>query len=70
VPRGRWIFNIAVVWAATGLWHGAAWNFVAWGTSTLASRIFLDRPMMKRRTPSDVLAVLCVRFSSCPAMSA
>lgn len=27
----RWIFNIAVVWAFTGLWHGAAWNFVIWG---------------------------------------
>lgn len=23
--------NIAVVWLLTGLWHGAAWNFVAWG---------------------------------------
>lgn len=27
----RQIFNIAVVWALTGLWHGASWNFVAWG---------------------------------------
>ena len=27
----RWIFNIAVVWSLTGLWHGAAWNFVLWG---------------------------------------
>ena len=25
------MFNIAVVWAITGLWHGAAWNFVLWG---------------------------------------
>ncbi len=23
--------NIAVVWFLTGLWHGAAWNFVLWG---------------------------------------
>lgn len=23
--------NIAVVWLLTGLWHGAAWTFVAWG---------------------------------------
>lgn len=27
----RWIFNMFVVWALTGLWHGAAWNFVFWG---------------------------------------
>ena len=31
VSRGRWIFNIAVVWMLTGAWHGAAWNFVLWG---------------------------------------
>ena len=31
VSRGRWIFNTAIVWAATGLWHGAAWNFLWWG---------------------------------------
>ena len=27
----RQILNIAVVWMLTGLWHGAAWNFVVWG---------------------------------------
>jgi len=27
----RQIFNMAVVWFLTGLWHGAAWNFVLWG---------------------------------------
>ena len=31
VSKPRWIFNIAVVWMLTGLWHGAAWNFVLWG---------------------------------------
>ena len=29
--RFRTIFNIALVWALTGLWHGASWNFVLWG---------------------------------------
>ncbi|MBN1243841.1 MAG: MBOAT family protein [Spirochaetales bacterium] len=29
--RRRAIFNIIVVWALTGLWHGASWNFVVWG---------------------------------------
>lgn len=30
---GKWrhIFNIAVVWAVTGFWHGAQWNFILWG---------------------------------------
>lgn len=27
----RQLLNIAIVWALTGLWHGASWNFVAWG---------------------------------------
>lgn len=31
--RGVWkhLRNIAVVWFLTGLWHGAAWNFILWG---------------------------------------
>lgn len=28
---GRQLFNIAVVWFLTGMWHGAAWNFILWG---------------------------------------
>ena len=31
VSAARHIFNIAVVWAITGLWHGAAWNYILWG---------------------------------------
>jgi alginate O-acetyltransferase complex protein AlgI len=27
----RTIINIFIVWSLTGLWHGAAWNFIAWG---------------------------------------
>ena len=29
--RGRWFFNLMVVWLLTGFWHGASWNFMAWG---------------------------------------
>lgn len=27
----RLYFNLLVVWTLTGIWHGANWNFVAWG---------------------------------------
>ncbi|MDO5409071.1 MAG: MBOAT family O-acyltransferase [Lachnospiraceae bacterium] len=31
VKKSRWLFHIFIVWMLTGLWHGAAWNFVIWG---------------------------------------
>lgn len=27
----RWVLNLSAVWLLTGLWHGAAWNYVLWG---------------------------------------
>ena len=29
--RGRVVLNLLIVWAATGIWHGASWNFLLWG---------------------------------------
>ena len=29
--KARNALNIAIVWTITGLWHGAAWNYVGWG---------------------------------------
>jgi len=29
--KPRWMFNLLAVWAATGIWHGASWNFLLWG---------------------------------------
>lgn len=30
-PVSRHVLNILIVWALTGLWHGAQWNFLVWG---------------------------------------
>ncbi len=27
----KWLRNILIVWFVTGIWHGAAWNFIIWG---------------------------------------
>ena len=32
VTKGRLVFNLSVVWFLTGLWHGANWTFILWGT--------------------------------------
>ena len=29
--RGMHLRNLLLVWLLTGLWHGAAWNFIFWG---------------------------------------
>jgi alginate O-acetyltransferase complex protein AlgI len=52
----RQLFNIAVVWLLTGLWHGASWNFVLWGIYygilLLLEKCFLLR--LLDRVPSAV----------------
>lgn len=29
--KGRLVFNLALVWLLTGIWHGANWTFILWG---------------------------------------
>lgn len=31
VSKSRWYINIMIVFLISGLWHGAAWNFLIWG---------------------------------------
>lgn len=48
--------NLLVVWAVTGLWHGAAWTFILWGTY-FGVLIGLERTVWGRaveRTPAPV----------------
>lgn len=45
------IRNILVVWILTGIWHGASWNFVAWGLFfgilLMAEKLFLLKWLKK-----------------------
>ena len=55
VSTQKHIRNILVVWALTGLWHGASWNFVFWGVYygllLLAEKFLLNRFLEKAPTP-------------------
>ena len=43
----KWVRNILIVWFLTGLWHGAAWNFIVWGIYfgiiLIIEKIFLNK---------------------------
>ena len=65
----RYVFNVLVVWALTGLWHGAAWNFVLWGLlfavlltveKFLVGKAMAKMPGWLVRIP--VLAILLMSF--------
>ena len=62
--RIRHIFNILVVWMATGFWHGAAWNFVFWGlfyaVLLMAEKFFLLPVLKKGRALPHVYVLLAV----------
>ncbi len=49
VGKARLLFNLMVVWAATGIWHGASWNFLLWGlyygVLLVLEKFFLNRWM-------------------------
>ena len=64
VKAPRWLFTIFVVWALTGLWHGASWNFVLWGlyfAVILIFEKFVLSPLLERsRVLSRVWTMLAV----------
>ncbi len=51
VSVAKHIRNIMVVWLLTGIWHGAAWNFLLWGVFyglMLILEKYLLRPILER----------------------
>ncbi|MBQ1995285.1 MAG: MBOAT family protein, partial [Clostridia bacterium] len=67
VSKPRHMLNILIVWSLTGLWHGAAWNFVAWGAfygilllleKYLFKNIIEKTPMLLRHIITLVVVML------------
>ena len=47
----RTVFNLAVTWLLTGIWHGASWNFILWGVlygvMIILEKLFLGKLLEK-----------------------
>ncbi len=66
--KGKTLINLAIVFALTGIWHGAGWNYIIWGTINgffvIIERLLKDTAFYKK-IPSfvkwlfTVLIVLC-----------
>ena len=66
VGKWKWLRNILAVWLLTGLWHGAAWNFVVWGL-LFAAMLLIEKFLPLHKLPdflrhSYVLLTVCLSF--------
>lgn len=58
----RCIVNLLIVWSLTGLWHGAGWNFMAWGLY-FAVLLIMEKYLLKGildKIPSAVRHIVTV----------
>jgi len=67
VGQWRWIYNVIVVWALTGFWHGADWNFILWGLMMAAllllERFAIGKLLKKWRIFSHAYVIIMIVFS-------
>ena len=60
----RTYLNMLVVWAITGFWHGAGWNFIVWGLYYFVllsiERLFLKNILDKSRVLSRIYTLVAV----------
>ncbi len=66
VGKVKWLRNILAVWLLTGLWHGAAWNFIVWGL-LFAVMLLLEKLLPLQKLPrllrhGYVLLVIVISF--------
>jgi len=58
----RWIRNVLLTFLVTGLWHGAAWNYVLWGlyhgTLLCAHRIKESLRIKKKRSKNPLIKIV------------
>lgn len=63
----RWILNIAIVWFTTGLWHGAAWNFVLWGVYfgvlLVLEKLFLGKVLSFLKGINHLIVIFLIMIS-------
>lgn len=66
VSKQRWILNIFIVWFATGLWHGASWNFVLWGLYfgllLVLEKVFFLKYLSKSKILSHIWALFFIVY--------
>ena len=83
VPLGKTLRNLLIVFALTGIWHGAGWNYFLWGGANgllvVIERVIQNRPFYKKmpdviKYGFTMLIVLllwqCFRWSSMTDISA
>ena len=66
VSKGRWILNMMIVWLLTGLWHGAAWNFIFWGlyfgAILILEKLFLQKALEKLPVIRNLYVIIIFIF--------
>jgi len=76
--KGRWLTfrNLLIVMTLGGLWHGAHWNFVVWGTVQglllVGHKLFVDwrqsRPELNRLLHAGPARAICIALTFLVAM--
>jgi len=70
VTRWRWYYNLLITFIVSGLWHGAAWTFIIWGSlhgsGVVLENVFKkERNKISARVPKQIYNFLCLILVFC-----